>query len=69
MDTFQAQHKRAHDHQRTFKIIITTAAIAPNIRLIAETIITSHTGIGYHVEQYAQGTPPHRGFSLLVSVE
>jgi len=29
----------------------TTAATARNIRLILETIITSHTGIAYHVEQ------------------
>jgi len=30
---------------------------------IAETIIESHTGMKYHVEHNAQGTPPHHGFS------
>jgi len=48
---------------------MTTAANACNIRLIVETIIASHTGIGYHVEQYAQGTAPHHCFSQLISVE
>jgi len=33
--------------------MITTAATARNIRLIVETIITSHTGIAYHVENHA----------------
>ena len=60
---------RAHDQQRTFRIMITAAATAPNIRLIVETIIASHTGIAYHVEQNAEGTPPHQGFSLLISVQ
>jgi len=32
-------------------------------------IITSHTGIAYGVERNAQGTQPHHGFSLLISVE
>jgi len=32
-------------------------------------IIASHTGIAYHVEHIAEGTPPHQGFGLLVSVE
>jgi len=32
-------------------------------------IIVSHTGIAYHVEHNGQGTPPHHGFSLLISVE
>jgi len=50
-------------------MIITTATTARNIRLVVETIITSHTGVGYHVEQYAQGTPPRHSFSLLISVE
>jgi len=67
--SFQTQHKRAHDHQRMFRILITMAATERNIRLIAETIITSHTGTAYNVEHNAQGTPPHHGFSLLVSVE
>jgi len=26
-------------------------------------------GIAYHVEHNAQSTPPHHGFSLLISVE
>jgi len=56
---------RAHDQQRTFEIMITAAATAGNIRLIVETIIASHTGIAYHAED----TPPHQGFSLLISVE
>jgi len=45
--------------------MITTAEIARNNRLIVDTIISSHTGIAYHV----QGTPPHHGFSLLINVE
>jgi len=48
---------RAHDQQRTFRIMITAAATARNIRLIAETIIASHTGMVY-VEHKAEGTPP-----------
>ena len=32
-------------------------------------IIASHTGISSHVEQNAEGTAPHQGFSLLISVE
>jgi len=48
--------------------MITTAATARNNRLIVETIVTSHTGIAHHVEHDAQGTPPHHGFSLLISV-
>jgi len=32
-------------------------------------IITSHTGIAYHAEHNAQGTPPHQGFKLLISFE
>jgi len=41
------QHKSAHGHQRlrAYRMIITTAATACIIRLIVETIITSHTGI------------------------
>jgi len=48
--------------------MITTAATACNIPLIVETIIASHTGMAY-VEHNAQGTPPHHGFSLLISVD
>jgi len=33
--------------------MITMAAIAPNIRLTVETIITSHTDIAYHFEYHA----------------
>jgi len=64
-----AQHKRAHDHQRTFRIMITTAATARNIQLIAGTIITSHMGIAYQVEHNAQGSGRHHDFNLLISVE
>jgi len=39
------------------------------MRLIVETIITSHTDTAYHVEHNAQGTPPNHGFSLLINVE
>jgi len=46
----------------------TRTATARDIRLIVETIITSHTGIAYHLEHNAQGTP-HQGFNLLISVE
>jgi len=35
--------------------MITTAVTERSIRLIAETIITSHMGIEYHVEHNAQG--------------
>jgi len=55
---------RAHDQQRTFRIMITAAATARNIRLIVEAIIASYTGVTY----YAEGTSPHQGFSLLISV-
>jgi len=48
--------------------MITTATAAHNIRLIVETIITSHTSTPYYVEYDSQGTPPHHGFSLLISV-
>jgi len=34
---------RAHDEQRTFNVMITSAATARNIQLIVETIIVSHT--------------------------
>jgi len=68
---FQTKNKSAHDHQRTFTIMITTAATARNIRLLVGTIITSNTGIAYGVEHSGQSTPPqgpHHGFSLLISV-
>ena len=65
----QTQHKCAHNHQRAYRIIITTAATAPNIPLIVQTIITSHTGIAYHVEYNAQGTLRNHVFSLLISVD
>jgi len=39
---------RAHDQQRTFKVLITAATTARSIRLIVETIIASHTG-AYHI--------------------
>ena len=29
----------------------------------------THGGIAYHVEQNAEGTPSHQGFSVLISVE
>ena len=45
-----ATHARANDQRRTFRIMITTAATARNMRLIVETIIASHTGVAYHVE-------------------
>jgi len=48
--------------------MIKTAATARNIRLIVETIITSHTGMAYHVEHKAQSRPPHHGFSLLINI-
>jgi len=41
--------------------MVTTAAIARNIRLIVDTIITSHTGIAYHAAVSR--------FHLLISVE
>jgi len=49
--------------------MITAAATARNIGLIVEMIIASHTGISSHVEHNGKGTPPHQGFSLLISVE
>jgi len=60
---------RAHDQQQSFRIITTAAATAHNIRLIVETIIASHTSIAYHVEHVAEVTPPHQGFSVMISVE
>jgi len=48
--------------------MITTPATERNIRLLVETMITSHV-IEYHLEHNAEGTPPHHGFSLLISVE
>ena len=67
--SFQTQHWRAHDHKRTFRIMITTAVTASNSGLIVETIITSYTGIAYHLEYHAQGTRPHHGFSQLTNIE
>jgi len=49
--------------------MVTKSATERNIRLIVQTIISSHTGIVHHVEHDAKGTPPHHGFSLLISVE
>jgi len=49
--------------------MITAAATTSNIPLIVETIIASHTGIAYRVEHNPEGTTPHQGFSLLISVE
>ena len=40
--------------------MITPAETVRNIRLIVEMIIASHTGIAYHVERNAEGTPPHQ---------
>ena len=45
------------------------AATARNIGLIVEMIIASHTSILSHVEHNVEGTPPHLGFSLFISVE
>jgi len=67
--SFQTQHKRAHDQQRMFRIMLTTAATVRNIRLIVETIIASHTDIACHFEHNAEGTPRHHGFSPLIIVE
>jgi len=60
---------RAHDQQRTIRVFTTAAATARNIRLIVETIIASHTSIANHVGHIAEGTSPHQGFSVLISVE
>jgi len=49
--SFQTQHMRDHDQQRTFRIITTAAAAACNIRLIVETIIASHMSLANHVER------------------
>jgi len=54
--SFQTQHKRAHDHQRAYGIMITTTVSERIIRLIVEKIIMSHMGIAYRVEHTAQGT-------------
>ena len=45
------------------------AATEHNIGLVVGKILTSHTGIAYHVEHNAQGMPPHHSFSLLISVK
>jgi len=58
--------RQISDPTRTQRIKITTAATERNIRPIVE---TSHTGIAYQVERNPLGTPPHHGFSLLISVE
>jgi len=47
--------------------MITTAITTRNVRLIVETIITSHTRIAYPVEHYAEGKTPHHRFSILIS--
>jgi len=44
------------------------AAAARSIQLIVEMIIMSHTVTTYQVEHKAQGTLPHCGFSLLISI-
>jgi len=62
-----ATHKRAHERVELWNHR-PQAVTARNIRLIVETIITSHTGIACYVEDNAQGTPPHHGFSLSISV-
>jgi len=49
--------------------MITTTVTAHGIRLIVETIITSNTDMPYRVDHHAQRTPPHHGFSLLISIE
>jgi len=36
--------QNAHEHQRTFRIMITIAVTAHNIQLIIEMTITSYTG-------------------------
>jgi len=41
---------RAHDQQRTFRIITIAAATARNIRLVVEMIIASHANVAYQVE-------------------
>jgi len=46
----------------------TMAAAARSIQLIVEMIIMSHTVTTYQVEHKAQGTLPHCGFSLLISI-
>jgi len=42
--------------------MITTTATTRTMQHIVETIITSHTGIAYHVEHIAEGMPPNHGF-------
>jgi len=49
--------------------MLKTAATARNIRLMVENIIMPHKGVAHHFEHDAQGTPPHHGFSLFISVE
>jgi len=51
-----------------FRSIITSTATVRGIRLIVESILTSHTGIAYYIEHNNQSTPLHHGFSLLISV-
>jgi len=65
------RHKSAHDHQRTFTIMITVTATSHSIPLIVGMIITDTQAQhwAYHVAYNAQGTPFHHGFSLLISVE
>jgi len=63
------QQMRANDQQLTFRIFATAAATACNTRLIIETIIVSHTSIANHVGHTTEGTSPHQGFSVFISVE
>jgi len=49
-------------YYNAYGIMITTTATTRTMQHIVETIITSHTGIAYHVEHIAEGMPPNHGF-------
>jgi len=66
LGSFQTQHKSAHDHQRAYRR--TTATTARNIRLIVETIITSHTCIAFFVSNITLKARTHTSYRSVLSV-
>jgi len=49
--------------------MISAVTTVSSIRLIIDTIITSHVGVAYLLERNTQGTPLHHGFNVLISAE
>jgi len=63
--SLQMHHKRAHDHQRTFRTMIAMAATEHNIQLIVKNIITSHEGIAYHRDTQMADRDPNPGLWMV----